>query len=444
MAVWTWAVGPWNYGPNVGSVNEAGGKRYSLRRTDAGDASYSLPGTHRLFGKIVPRITDLWVTRDGSTEFRGRHGVHRGSGNGVATSREFSAGGYKALLAKRETAGKSWPTSTDPTDAAWQLLTMQQARPGRDLGIVRGPRRASGVRAGMAVADGQWMNDALDTIAGYAPGVDWDVVPTSTLELLFEFWPGGRGTDRGLILDVGGRITSFTEQGADTYANAGRVTGKAPGDEDAGVIAATQALETAEANRDSDRDVATAARTAYNADKTNVAKKTAMDEQTAVLAYRNAEVARIKRQLELAQAEPKPVRVAVPDLATRPEGAFDFVEQTEQTKTAGLTAQGQRILADRQQTPIAWTAQLRDGFWQGRQHIDVGDPFLFVNAAPGYAVLERYVVEEITADFSGVLLNEETGELEGEPAVSIGFGTPPPGRFQQRRTDQSLASLTYR
>lgn len=373
MAAWVWQAGPWNAGPQL-ELNEATNKTVTWRRSDSDQAGFTLPGTHRSFGKIFPLVTDLWLTRDGDVQFRGRNGPRNGAGNLVSTSRDFSAVSYRAVLGRRLLAGHNF-TASDPTDNAWQLLVDEQTRPGSNLGIVRGTRRPSAAIATSNAEAGQPVADAITTQAGLvAGGADWDITATSIEGLQFDFWPNSRGTDRGILIDVGGRAVKFTDAVAtDAYADAVRLKGTKP-------------------------DVG---------------------------------------------ADPGWIWFEAADIVTRPEGRWDLARDTVSTTVAALNAEGPQALAAAEVVPITWTATLARGWWQGRDHLDVGDPFRWVNKAPGYDVDEILTVEEITADFSKPA--EDGDEHAGEPEVSITFGAPPiNARWRRRRVNQQLAALSRR
>lgn len=129
---------------------------------------------------------------------------------------------------------------------------------------------------------------------------------------------------------------------------------------------------------------------------------------------------------------PPAIRLEAAGLASLPEGRLEWAESTDQTTAAGLAARAKFLLAERQKGPVAWTAKLARGFWQGRSHFFVGDVVRFVCKVPPYDVDASLSVEEISATFNG----------PGEPDVSVTLGRVPTNpRLRERRVDQRLAAL---
>lgn len=229
---WTFAGGPWNAGPEF-ELGKARGKSVTWRRGDVPSLKFDLPGTHRAARFIVPKITDIWLQQDAAVIYRGRISPNQGGGTATKTTRAYSAVGYKGALAGRLLFGPhvTW-SATNPGDAAWQIIQDEQARPGSDYGITRGPVRTETAIASFNVDLGQPLNEALDTLAKLGDGADWDITPVSLEGLQFGWWPISRGVDRGITIEIGRAPacagSSFTDQLGDGYGNAVRLTGKAP------------------------------------------------------------------------------------------------------------------------------------------------------------------------------------------------------------------------
>lgn len=389
---WSAALGPWNVGPVVDLPLQ--GLSVTWKRSDSSEANFTLQAWHQAFGQVVPTDTDLWVWHNASVLLRGRCGGHSGGGSIAAATRQHSAADYREVLARRMLAGAttSW-TNTDPADSAWTVLNEEQQRPGSNLGIVRGTGSTmvkSGALSGTSTVEaGKPVQEAIDTLTKLANGgADWDITPTSETGLRFDWWSPSRGTDRGVVVDLGGVATSFTDQvDTSSYANAGRFSGQAP---------------------------ASGGGTA-----------------------------------------PAPVQIDTGGLASRPEGRWEIAEATDQTTTAALTKYATNRIAESQTTAITWAAVLTRGWWQGPQHLFVGDPFEWVCRVPAldpdtqefvrwaYDVDETMVLEQITADFDGgTVWDEETDRQRVEPKVTLTFGAPlKDERFYQKAADRRLAAL---
>lgn len=223
-----WLYGPWNQGPE-GELSGSGITQltFTASRTDVPNVQVAIDGRHRAFGKIIPLVTDVWLLDDdGNVAFRGRATARSGGGTKLKASRSQTFVGYKTLAltqglnTRSEDFGNVF-TGVMPSDAAWALVATAAEEPNSNLaGIVRGPRYTSATPSFYNVDSFANLSDALDSVAKLV-SADWDISPAGLDTLRFDFWPPGtRGTDRSIVIDVGGRAVAFTDQAAvDNYGN---------------------------------------------------------------------------------------------------------------------------------------------------------------------------------------------------------------------------------
>lgn len=235
-ARWVWVIGPWNTGPDT-YLPLARNRRVTWRRVGRSEASFEIDGLEPGAAGIDELITDLWVIRYGApgigrTLFRGRIGPTADNLDGSGHAVTVSAGDYRAVLDRRQfwEGGTLSFLNQDQALLAWNIVQHTQLQTAGGLGIVRGTGQTTGqVRVRNDYPPGKPIGEALDQLAQVENGFDWDITPhvdprNRTL-YLDVFFPT-RGTDRGVVLDYGGRLISVQRQvDPGQYANAIRGTG---------------------------------------------------------------------------------------------------------------------------------------------------------------------------------------------------------------------------
>lgn len=236
---WTWLVGPWYGGPQH-ELTGARGRKVTFKLDDAHTASFAIDGREPVAGRIEELVTDLHLLRRQAPGqraerlFRGRVGPTEDQVGDDGHTVAVSALSYRAVLGRRQLWSDSpltW-TQTDPADIVAGLVADTQGRPGGDLGIsVVGD--AVGVLRDRTYATGDSIAELITNLgnidADTGGGFDWDVLSPTADQLVLQIWPGQRGADRGVVLELGGALTAAGRAvDPGDYANALRVTGEAP------------------------------------------------------------------------------------------------------------------------------------------------------------------------------------------------------------------------
>jgi hypothetical protein len=250
--MWTFAVGPWNQLPDT-ELSRLTGRSITCRLGNEGgtvtaasnnsEASFTIDGSFPEAQAIQEVISDLWCLRNGQTLFRGRVGPSSDTGSADQELSQFSAADYRALFNRRSLrAGDSLVYSgQDVAQTAWNLLSLTQAKPGGNWGIVQGTHPAVATQSNTFSA-GDLIGSTIEKLAAGSPGFDFDVTPqTGTTTQTFDVWYPQRGVDRQTVLDFPGRIQSYTRQvDPGVFANSIRgtgITGLGPQEMDAAGIA---------------------------------------------------------------------------------------------------------------------------------------------------------------------------------------------------------------
>lgn len=231
---WAWAVGPWN-GLPVQQLAAATARSVKFRLTGTSEASFTLDGTTFEASAIHELVSDLWITRNGFTLYRGRVGGVTDTLDGARHTMQVTTGDYRALLQRRLLwdADTLTYTNVDAGDLAATVLTATQQQPGGNLNISGAQPTAVGVKRTITYPAGQSIGQAIEQLSLMDAGWNWDIVPTTgQIGQTFNTW-ASRGLNRGVVLDYPGRIASLTRTvDPSQYANAIRETG------DTGIAAA--------------------------------------------------------------------------------------------------------------------------------------------------------------------------------------------------------------
>jgi hypothetical protein len=222
---WELSIGPPAAAPEQ-ELDDAATWRLVFRRSGNHEASISLDGASPQAALIDELITDLTVRWAGATLTRMRAGPTQDGGDADATHTDFSFADYRSLLGRRIIWDAWTPLARtgDPAAILWSLVDATQREPGGNLHITRGAWPAMPAAA-IVLEPGRTILETAGILSAAAAGFDWDITPGPFGSVL-SVWPGRRGRDTDLVLDVGGVTATFSRAVAtDTFANAVRVSG---------------------------------------------------------------------------------------------------------------------------------------------------------------------------------------------------------------------------
>jgi hypothetical protein len=223
---WSWSMGPWSGLPTLAMPN-ATARALKLRLTGTSEATWALDGSVPEAAAMQELVTDIWPMRNGITLGRFRLGGSTHTADGNSYKIAYTAGDYRALLARRLLFDSDTLTytSTEQSSIAWGLLTATQGHAGGNLSISNGSVPTGTTRT-ITYPAGQSIGQAIEQLSVMDGGFNWDIVPTTgQVGQTFTVWPSrGEGSNR--VLDYPGRIAKFTRTvDPGTYANAIRETG---------------------------------------------------------------------------------------------------------------------------------------------------------------------------------------------------------------------------
>jgi hypothetical protein len=208
-------------GKKIGELTAAKGRKLTARLSSPSEASFTIDGRHRQAAEIAERRTDLIVYRNGVKVFRGRVGAAQDqAGPDRHTVSPVTALDYRAVLDPRLTFTALTFTGVDQSAIAWALITDTQGRTGGNLGITRGLGQTTGVLRDRTYEAGKSVGELITQLSEVINGFDWDITP----DLKFDVHYPQRGTDRGVVLDYGGTVKTFSRTPGQ-YANVVRVSG---------------------------------------------------------------------------------------------------------------------------------------------------------------------------------------------------------------------------
>lgn len=212
-AEWVWAYGPGPAGADPGpkrQLTQATGRVVTWRVAGHAFAQFSIDGRCDEAAGIVERRDDLWVYRNGVKLFRGRIVGAQDDGDATGHRVQFLAVDYRAMLSLAAKIEPPVPTFTgvDQGQIPWQLVEDWQALDGGDWGITEGVGGTSGTtRDESDITPFSPVGEVIDRILNRDGGGEWEISPDLELN---RWWPQ-RGTDTGVVLDYGGRISSFSK-----------------------------------------------------------------------------------------------------------------------------------------------------------------------------------------------------------------------------------------
>lgn len=237
LSRWTFAIGPADGGLDR-VLSTARARKVTFKLNASAEASCEIDGRHEAALWIQELATDLHVFRapapgaPAQRLFRGRIGKSGDELDGTSHTVQVPALDYRAVLARRRLMSGSQVTyaGMDLGAIAMALITQAQNKPGGSYGITPRGSTTVGVTADRTFKLGDAITDKIQELSEQEQGFDWDITPVDDFALVFDIWPGERGTDRGVILEwgAGGPIEKLSrEVDSSTFANAVRLNGTA-------------------------------------------------------------------------------------------------------------------------------------------------------------------------------------------------------------------------
>jgi hypothetical protein len=214
-------------GSQLAAIGQSGPRQLIVRQApgEHHEASFDIQGTDvaslATTGKELAADVQVWL--EGKILFCGRLGLERDANDGTGPRFNPTAYDYREVLRRRNFAAITPPSysGSDRGFIAWNMISLTQGLTGGNLGIARGLNPTVGLVSTAAYTKDSFVGVEIDNLAQMdAAGFDWDVVPHGPADLRLDLWPGGRGTDKGVILEWGGpllasytRVTDPSEYG---------------------------------------------------------------------------------------------------------------------------------------------------------------------------------------------------------------------------------------
>lgn len=327
---------------------------FTWRLTDAHDGQFTVNAGEGNDAGIIPLATDLHVLWAGTPVLRARIGPASDTLDGSSHYATFTVNSYRAILDRRQ----FWSTSAlSFTGDIGDVVwgLLSQAQ--------NRPGGALGIGKGQGFPFGQQVSKTV------SPG---DLVAQSIDDLAYVDGPGGFDWD----------IT--------------------PRDQSA------QAIDLWPVARGADRGVYLQ----YGDQLTDVPWQRSTDTSTF------ADAIRMTGGTPTSGSGPLPVEMFAPDLATRPEGAWDASFQSDETDPTLLAARALLQLQTSGTVIPSWTIPLRPGAWKGPSHIWIGDTVHVLPASGRLTAVEDLRVLELAANLTGD--GDQVTLTIGAPAPDIG------------------------
>lgn len=222
---WSFAVGPGASGDNIPSteLTEAYGRVVTWRVDGHAFAQFSIDGRAEETAEIRLLESDLWAWRDGADVFHGRIVGAQPDLNEDRHVVQFQAIDYRGMLSAAAKIEPPIPTfsQVDQAQIVWDLVQHRQAQTGGDWGIVEGLGSTSGqLRDESDITPGSPVGDVIDRVLRRENGGEWEISP----DLVLNRWFPQRGSDNGVVLDLGGALTQI-KRTTPEFGNAAVATG---------------------------------------------------------------------------------------------------------------------------------------------------------------------------------------------------------------------------
>lgn len=237
---WQLILGPAEGGHEL-ALTEAKSRRYTARLNENSDLAFSIDGRHAQAAAIEELSTDvhlLFTPNSGPTRILDRCRVGQTGDDITEDAHAVSVAclDYRAVLERRKLYSGDTLTYTgvDQAEIAWRLVQATQGKPAGALGITKGwvGTAPTGEPRDRTYEAGDSIGQRIQELSEVINGFDWDVTPVSASGLRLDVWSPERGSDRGVVLILGGLAAGVRREVTPSdYANALRYTG-ATGDEE--------------------------------------------------------------------------------------------------------------------------------------------------------------------------------------------------------------------
>lgn len=259
LPTWRWAIGPWNSGPERELVYATSRSLQFVNNAPA-NANLSLPGRSDEAAAFHGGLTDLWIWLGPDLIYRGRVTNLNDTISENVYTLAVTTTDYRGLLSRRilvegdvgNIASTDVPKKVNYSapcyaDIAWDLVAKTQAKPGGNLGIVKGvwqqdPSQPSNNYRVRGYDMGSEVGKLIDDLAGDAT-FDYRIRPsTDPLVCHMDLWYPARSVESGIVLDLGGTVAGLSHSFAiSNWANVTRTSGGM--DSTSGVVNYTASAE---------------------------------------------------------------------------------------------------------------------------------------------------------------------------------------------------------
>lgn len=195
----------------IGELTYATSINYSVDLINGSTLTFSMPGNLQQSASIVPRVSDIFIARDGDYIQRFRVvGRQMSESNGIWTA-NFSCVDYKAMtktLVLHANYTRTFATPTEQSALCWTWLSESQADAYGDWNLLRGHipttthlRQRNAVEGVPYYAVGKTIFEAIQEMSDNINGFHWDIEPardtfdSTPQNLYFNVWnedEGGR------------------------------------------------------------------------------------------------------------------------------------------------------------------------------------------------------------------------------------------------------------
>lgn len=226
-AGWRWAIGPWRDSAASHELLYAGARSLQLHLNTPSEAQFTTWGQADEALHLEEGISDLWVTRDADTLFRGRVIRANDRIDGSSHAVNVSCVDYRGILDRRNLNADVTFTAVDQATIVRSLIETAQAETGGYHGIkfFEGDVddwATTGVTRTVEFKEGQSFWECIAKLCAMEGGFDAEIDENKLFNLHFP----RSGQDTGEVLDYEGNVTEADRTlNMDSYGNAVRQSG---------------------------------------------------------------------------------------------------------------------------------------------------------------------------------------------------------------------------
>ncbi len=217
--VWSWAVGSWKpVGSRVGGpsrqLQSISGRSLKVVLNDVSTATFIISGDHQDALEVTDLVSDIWVSRNGVSLFRGRVTNTVDDIQETQYPLSVTASSYEHLLDRSlllvgNTGDQAGPngdwvfTNVEQSTIIWNLITYAQAKANGNLGITQGTWPTTGQLRSVTATGGSSVWSTIKALTAMDGGVDFSLDNNLVASLNYP----SAGTDKGAILSWGGNVS---------------------------------------------------------------------------------------------------------------------------------------------------------------------------------------------------------------------------------------------